>query len=109
MEEQSWPQFSLMTGEVWIIFSKKGTSSASRWNFPIIKTIQPQSICDSVEPLENGVYLAAVMTGQVFIEGDLLWAVAKETEPDIFFLSLRVAGQSPYYFTVGVGEDEDYW
>ncbi len=66
-----------------------------------------EMICDSVESLENGVYLAAVMTGQVFIEGDLLWAVAKETEPDIFFLSLRVAGQSPYYFTVGVGEDED--
>ena len=67
-----------------------------------------EMICDSVEPLENGVYLAAVMTGQVSIEGDLLWAVAKETEPDIFFLSFRVAGQSPYYFTVGVGEDEDY-
>ena len=57
-----------------------------------------EMICDSVEPLENGVHLAAVMTGQVFIE----------TEPDIFFLSFRVAGQSPYYFTVGVGEDEDY-
>ena len=66
-----------------------------------------EMICDSVEPLENGVYLAAVMTGKVYIEGDLLLAVAKETEPDIFFLSLRVAGQSPYYFTVGVGEDED--
>lgn len=71
-------------------------------------TVAIEMICDSVEPLENGVYLAAVMTGQVFIEGDLLWAVAKETEPDIFFLSFRVAGQSPYYFTVGVGEDEDY-
>ena len=80
-----------MTGEVWN------------------DTAAIEMICDSVEPLENGVYLAAVMTGQVFIEGDLLWAVAKETEPDIFFLSFRVAGQSPYYFTVGVGEDEDYW
>lgn len=66
-----------------------------------------EMICDSVEPLENGVYLAAVMTGKVYIEGDLLLAVAKETEPDIFFLILRVAGQPPYYFTVGVGEDED--
>lgn len=37
-----------------------------------------EMICDSVEPLENGVYLAAVMTGKVFIEGDLLWAVAKK-------------------------------
>lgn len=65
-----------------------------------------EMICDSVEPLENGVYLAAVMTGKVFIEGDLLWAVAKKSEPDIYFLSLRVSGQQPYYFTVGVGEEE---
>ena len=66
-----------------------------------------EMICDSVRPLENGVYLKATMTGEIFIEGNLIFAVAQEEEPDILFLSIRVEGQQPYNFTVGIGNDEE--
>ena len=66
-----------------------------------------EMVCNSAHPLDNGVCLRARGSGELFIEGNLLWAVATEEGPGTLFLSIRVEGQRPYYLTVGIGDDEE--
>ena len=68
---------------------------------------QVEMRCDGVQEIDNGVCLSAAMVGKIFIEGDLVQAKVSDQGYGLCFISLKVAGQQPYYFFAGVGEDED--